>query len=463
MRMHKLLIFSCTALFLLLSSASHAQDGCIDPDLINPNVLCPGIYAPVCGCDGVTYSNDCIAVNFAGVTSYTTGECQNIDDITPPELVVPEDTTVECSEEINLESATATDNSGSVTLIETTEEFSGSCPGNYSIVRTFVATDPSGNTTVGSQTIAVQDTTVPDWTTPPSDGVIGCVDPMEAEAFMFNWASSTAGGSASDACSNTLTYGNDFDAIPLIDCSETVVVNVGFYAADECGNQNWSNAELTIIPGSIEVQPCDDVAGINFGECDAILGIARINGYCTEISGCGTMVGPTDYSPAFYGSIEDCVTDCNEGCISQEYLDLGVNIVCSAEVNPVCGCDGNTYTNPCTAMFFGGNVTFTDGPCVVIEEPGCTYPGACNYNPNAAFEDGSCLFPPIHCPFPPSTPGGGCTYADADNFDASAMWDDGTCTYTPCGNDCAEDVNNDGIVSVTDILLLLGQFGLQCE
>ena len=88
--MHKLLIFSCTALFLLLSSASHAQDGCIDPDLINPNVLCPGIYAPVCGCDGVTYSNDCIAVNFAGVTSYTTGECQNIDDITPPELVVPE-------------------------------------------------------------------------------------------------------------------------------------------------------------------------------------------------------------------------------------------------------------------------------------------------------------------------------------------------------------------------------------
>ena len=51
--MHKLLIFSCTALFLLLSSASHAQDGCIDPDLINPNVLCPGIYAPVCGCEKI--------------------------------------------------------------------------------------------------------------------------------------------------------------------------------------------------------------------------------------------------------------------------------------------------------------------------------------------------------------------------------------------------------------------------
>ena len=100
---------------------------------------------------------------------------------------------------------------------------------------------------------------------------------------------------------------------------------------------------------------------------------------------------------------------------------------------------------------------------MVIEYGGCTYPGACNYDDGAAYEDGSCLFPPQHCPITPGTPGGGCTYTDAENYDDAATWDDGSCTYPPCNSDCQEDINNDGIVSVSDVLLLLGQFGMTCE
>ncbi|NQX92752.1 MAG: hypothetical protein HRT74_11635, partial [Flavobacteriales bacterium] len=36
-------------------------EGCIDPDLTTAPVLCSNDYEPVCGCDGVTYINSCVA------------------------------------------------------------------------------------------------------------------------------------------------------------------------------------------------------------------------------------------------------------------------------------------------------------------------------------------------------------------------------------------------------------------
>ena len=170
-------------------------------------------------------------------------------------------------------------------------------------------------------------------------------------------------------------------------CEAEYYGGVNFWTTGECGNP----------------LECVDLGSIGFGLCSMVLGVALINGSCTYLSGCGWVVGGTDYSMYSFDTMADCAS-CEDA--------LG---------------------------------------------PGCTYPLACNYNPISTEDDGSCVFPPFGCDLPFS----GCTYENALNFWWQALYDDGSCIFETC-SPCVGDLNGDDFVGVSDVLLLLGSFGNPC-
>jgi hypothetical protein len=101
---------------------------------------------------------------------------------------------------------------------------------------------------------------------------------------------------------------------------------------------------------------------------------------------------------------------------------------------------------------------------------GCTNIAACNFNPDAGVDDGSCLYPTEFydcsgtCLNDFDADGicdeleiAGCTYPSAGNYNPNATNDDGSCLFA-----CLGDLNNDATINTNDLLVLLTVFGQNC-
>ena len=80
-----------------------------------------------------------------------------------------------------------------------------------------------------------------------------------------------------------------------------------------------------------------------------------------------------------------------------------------------------------------------------VDESGCTYPEAANYDETAVNDAGNCAFP-------------GCTDSEALNFNPLANIEDSTCNYNVC-----PDFNGDGAVQAEDLLDFLISWGTVYE
>ena len=192
-----------------------------------------------------------------------------------------------------------------------------------------------------------------------------------------------------------------------------------------------------------------------------------------EVPGC-TSPAACNFDPLATEDDGSCLEpeeDCTE-CSGDELvlIDDDGDGVCNAD--EVLGC-----TDP-EALNFNPEATEDDGSCEFEGVGGCTDAGACNFNPDATVDDGSCLIPIINCTecnaigdalilidadgdgVCDADEVAGCPNPDACNFDPLATDDDGSC-IVPVFN-CTEcnstddgldliDTDGDGICDANEI------------
>src|SRR5258705_327929 len=124
--------------------------------------------------------------NFTVTRTWTaTDDCGNtstcsrtiaVQDITPPAITCPTVVSpINCPAVPTFGAATASDACDpSVAISSSDVTTPGNCPGNYSVTRTWTATDDCGNTSTCARTIAVQDITPPVITCPTVVSPINC-------------------------------------------------------------------------------------------------------------------------------------------------------------------------------------------------------------------------------------------------------------------------------------------------
>lgn len=220
-----------------------------------------------------------------------------VNDTQAPVFVsdVPADLTLNCEEIPSAPVLIATDNCGgaeiTAVLVETTEP--GSCAGNYTLTRTWTATDACNNAVSVSQTITVQDTTGPVVQNAPEDLALSCGSEIPEGTTL----------TAIDACSGETLTAEPTETTTPGSCANSYTITRTWTFTDDCGNETVANQTISVTDNQAPVFTVD-LAGeitVNCGEvpvapqvtasddCSAELIVAVLTetseaGACPEVS-----------------------------------------------------------------------------------------------------------------------------------------------------------------------------------
>ena len=327
-------------------------------DTTPPQISCPGSVTIECdestdpsntgtatatdNCDTtpiITYA-DQVNGNVITRTWTATDACSNssdcpqtitLEDTTPPTITCPDPITVECGGSIDPSvtgSATAYDNCDPAPVLTYSDSIvAGSCPQEYSIIRTWTATDNADNYVTCTQVITVEDT-APPVVTCPDDTEVYCYGPYDPSV--------TGTATATDVC----------DPSPIITYSDQVngdIVTRTWRATDHCDNFSECQQHITIVPNDPPPASCPSDTTIFMCELDEIC----ISGFsCSDPDGnlatCEAIGGTLDGDEICFMPVEGDNTlmlIATDDCGEADTCTTIVTVIVNSPPTPVCPTD----------------------------------------------------------------------------------------------------------------------------
>ena len=332
-------------------------------------------------------------------------------DTVPPELIsVPASLTIGCGDEVPEMLPEVSDDCSNWVLAFEDVEMELDCPSNRLITRTFTVTDECGNAAQADQEITILDEEAPTLEYVPADLVLECGVDVPLDAVV-----------ATDACSELNTW--SLDSIVAGECPQEESILRSHYAEDACGNQVSAIQIIEIV---------DEVAPVISG--DALISID-----CSEVD----------------APLVTAMDACGESSLTYTSTGIGEGIFAQNEVRIYTATDDCGNSSSSIQL-----VEYTDG----IDCGGCTYPDAQNYDPEALFDDGTCVFCSCASGTVWSDEQGACIIDENALIAAcgeGTYWD--PVLQTCMSIACAGDLDGDGVRGVSDLLALLSLFGMECE
>ena len=198
---------------------------------VDADLTCPGSYTLT-----LTVTDD------QGCSSTCSMTVSVDDDQAPVISGVGADETIDCQMTPVFSDPTATDDcDDDPTLTYEDITTPGSCPQEYSITRTWTATDDCGNTATASQTITVEDNTAPVITGVDPDTTIYCADPM---VFSDPVATDDCDPNPVITFNDVTTPGN---------CPQEYSVTRTWTATDACGNSSTAAQTINVVDDTAPV------------------------------------------------------------------------------------------------------------------------------------------------------------------------------------------------------------------